>query len=47
MRRLTNRGIAALARLPRLRQLEASGMPHVTPEVATAFGPGVRVGIRP
>ena len=44
---LTNRGIAALARLPGLRRLSASGMPHVTPEIATAFGPGVRVDIRP
>jgi hypothetical protein len=40
---LTNAGIAALARLPRLRQLTVSGMPHVTADVVTAFGPGVNV----
>jgi hypothetical protein len=43
---VTNHGIAALARLPRLRRLSASGMPRVTPEVAAAFGQGVRVEIR-
>jgi hypothetical protein len=40
---LTNAGVAALARLPRLRRLRVSGMKHVTPDVARAFGPGVRV----
>jgi hypothetical protein len=40
---LTDAGVAALARLPRLRRLRVSGMRHVTPAVADAFGPGVRV----
>jgi hypothetical protein len=40
---LTNAGIAALARLPRLRQLRVSGMPKVTAEVASAFPGSVRV----
>jgi hypothetical protein len=42
--RLTNRGVAALARLPRLRQVGVSGMPLVTSEVIAAFPPGVHVG---
>jgi hypothetical protein len=41
--RLTNAGVAALARLPRLRRLRVSGMKHVTPEVAAAFRPEVHV----
>jgi hypothetical protein len=40
---ITDAGVAALARLPRLRTLGVSGMPRVTPAVAAAFGPGVRV----
>lgn len=40
---LTNDGIAALARLPRLRRLSVSGMRNVTPDVASAFGSGVQV----
>ena len=40
---LTNAGIAALARLPRLRQLRVSGMPRVTPDVSAAFAAHVRV----
>jgi hypothetical protein len=40
---LTNAGIAALARLPRLRQLRVSGMPKVTAGVASAFPGSVRV----
>lgn len=40
---LTNGGIAALARLPRLRALKVSGMKNVTADVVGAFGPGVRV----
>jgi hypothetical protein len=40
---VTDAGVAALARLPRLRLLGVSGMPRVTPAVAAAFGPGVRV----
>ena len=44
---LTNAGIAALARLPRLRKLAASGMRSVTREAATGFGPGVVVRYAP
>jgi hypothetical protein len=40
---LTDRGIAALARLPRLRRLDLGGMRHVTPAVLTAFPPRVVV----
>ena len=40
---VTNRGVAALARLPRLRELRLSGMPEVTPDVIPAFPPRVRV----
>jgi hypothetical protein len=40
---LTNAGVAALGRLPRLRELRVSGMRNVTPEVAAAFPPHVRV----
>jgi Leucine Rich Repeat (LRR) protein len=43
---LTNAGIAALARLPRLRELRLSGMQDVTSDVAEAF-PGVRVSYSP
>jgi hypothetical protein len=39
---LTNAGIALLARLPKLRELRVSGR-AVTPEVRTAFRPGVEV----
>jgi Leucine-rich repeat (LRR) protein len=38
---LTNAGIAALARLPRLRRLSVSGMKQVTADVASAFRDGV------
>jgi Leucine Rich repeat len=41
--RLSNAGIAALARLPRLRELHVGSMPKVTAEVAAAFPPTVRV----
>lgn len=41
--RVTGSGITALARLPRLREVHMSGMAKVTPEVVTAFPPGVRV----
>lgn len=41
--RLTNAGVAKLARLPRLRELDLGGMPQVTREVAALFPPGVRV----
>jgi hypothetical protein len=44
---LTDRGIAALARLPRLRFLDLGGMPHVTPAVLTAFPPQVVVRLSP
>ena len=40
---LTSAGIAALARLPRLKSLRISGMRGVTRDVVGAFGPGVRV----
>jgi hypothetical protein len=40
---LTNAGVAALARLPWLRELRVGGMPRVTGEVAAAFAPHVRV----
>jgi hypothetical protein len=41
--RVTNAGIAALARLPRLREVRAEGMPMVTKEVVAAFPPEIRV----
>jgi hypothetical protein len=40
---LTTRGVAALARLPHLRKVAASGMAGVTREVTAAFGPEVSV----
>ena len=40
---LTSAGIAALARLPRLREVRVSGMPNVTADVASAFPARVRV----
>jgi hypothetical protein len=40
---VTNAGVAALARLPRLRELRVSGMPHVTADVAAVFAAPVRV----
>jgi Leucine-rich repeat (LRR) protein len=40
---LTDRGIGALARLPRLRQLRVSGMPRVTSEVIASFPARVAV----
>ena len=40
---LTDAGITALARLPRLRELRVGGMPKVTSEVVAAFPPRVRV----
>jgi hypothetical protein len=40
---LTNRGVAALARLPALRELRVSGMPRVTSEVVAAFPARVAV----
>ncbi len=40
---LTTAGVSALARLPRLRELRVSGMPHVTSDVAAAFGAQVNV----
>ena len=42
--RLTDAGIAALARLPGLRALRVSGR-GITPEVVTAFAPPVRVHV--
>jgi hypothetical protein len=40
---LTNAGIQALARLPRLWRLDLGGMPNVTGDVAASFPPHVRV----
>jgi hypothetical protein len=40
---LTNAGVAALATLPRLRQLRVSGMPRVTRDVISAFRGDVHV----
>lgn len=40
---LTNRGVAALAKLPRLRELRAEGMQNVTSAIAALFPPSVRV----
>jgi hypothetical protein len=40
---LTNAGITALARLPRLQYLRVASMPHVTGEVAAAFPARVNV----
>jgi Leucine-rich repeat (LRR) protein len=40
---LTNAGVRALARLPRLRLVDVGGMPNVTSDVADAFPPHVRV----
>jgi hypothetical protein len=44
---LTDAGIAALARLPRLRKLGVGGMVNVTRAVTGAFGKGVKVGYHP
>ena len=38
---LTNRGVVALARLPKLRKVAVSGMAGVTRDVTAAFGPQV------
>jgi hypothetical protein len=40
---VTNAGIAAMARLPNLRELGLDGLHNVTPEVVTAFPAHVRV----
>jgi hypothetical protein len=44
--RLTNAGVARLARLPRLRELRVSGK-GITPEVASAFSSQVTVSVGP
>ena len=44
---LTDRGVTALARLPRLKKLAVSGMPNVTGAAVQAFGDGVTVRWRP
>jgi hypothetical protein len=44
---LTTAGVAALARLPRLRELRAEGMARVTPDVIALFAPRVRVRYSP
>jgi len=41
--RLTNAGVATLARLPKLRELCLSGMPKVAADVVNIFPPSVRV----
>ena len=40
---LTNAGVATLARLPRLKSLNVSGLPRVTSDIVTAFPEHVRV----
>jgi hypothetical protein len=45
--RLTNAGITALARLPRLREVDVGGMPNVTSAVVTGFPPAVQVKYSP
>jgi Leucine-rich repeat (LRR) protein len=40
---ITNTGIAALTRLPRLRELDLGGLRNVTPDVVALFPPHVRV----
>jgi F-box/leucine-rich repeat protein 14 len=40
---ITNAGISQLARLPRLRQLSLSGLPHVTLEGTGVFSSAVQV----
>jgi hypothetical protein len=42
---VTNAGIAALAGLPRLRELSLGGLANVTRSAAAGFRPGVRVSI--
>ena len=42
---LTGKGIAALARLPRLRELRVGGMTNVTSDIVAAFPASVRVEI--
>ncbi|HTV01158.1 MAG TPA: hypothetical protein VMF13_11490 [Luteitalea sp.] len=44
---VSSTGIAALSRLPALREVSVSGMPLVTREVTAAFGGGVRVRYAP
>jgi hypothetical protein len=45
--RLTNAGIASLARLPRLRELDLGGMPRVTRDVIAIFPATVNVSYAP
>ena len=45
--RLTSAGIAKLAHLPRLREVDVSGMPNVTADIALAFPANVRVNYSP
>jgi hypothetical protein len=42
---ITNAGVAALARAPALRRLSVDGSPRVTPDVRTAFPPGITVRV--
>lgn len=44
---VTNAGVVKLAQLPRLREVDVSGMPNVTAEVALAFPVNVRVNHSP
>jgi hypothetical protein len=43
---ITNAGIAALTRLPHLRELHLGGMQHVDPETLPAFREEVRLDVR-
>jgi hypothetical protein len=45
--RLTDRGVSALARLPKLRELRVSGMQGVTSAVRGAFGHRIVVSWAP
>jgi hypothetical protein len=44
---LTSTGVAALARLPRLREVSVGDMRNVTPEIVAAFPGRVRVRYSP
>jgi len=44
---ITDAGLAALARLPRLSDINLEGLPNVTREAIAAFPANVRVNYRP
>jgi hypothetical protein len=44
---ITNAGVTLLARLPRLQELNLSGLPHVTADIVSAFPPHVEVAYAP